>query len=69
MNKVSGSTTVKYFFFFSFLLLFFFPFFPPVAHLVRNLLTRLDVSWDFFFSTLNNFKGVLTPTSARQCST
>ena len=59
MNKVSGSTTVKCFFFFSFfsffsfLLLFFF-FFFPVAHLVRNLVTRLDVSSnpgteDFFF--------------------
>ena len=44
MNKVSGSTTVKCFFFFSFLLLFFFPFLFPVAHLVRNLLNRLDVS-------------------------
>ena len=39
MNKVSGSTTVKFFFFFSFLLLFSFPFFFPVAHLVCNLLT------------------------------
>ena len=58
MNKVSGSTTVKCFFFFSFLLIFLFPFFFPVAHLVRNLLTRLDVSsnpgtWDFVFPTLN----------------
>ena len=59
MNKVSGSTTVKcfLFFFFFFLLLFFFPFYFQVAHLVRNLLTRLDVSsnpgtWDIFFSTL-----------------
>ena len=57
MVEVSGSTTVKcffLFFFFSFVLLFFFPFFPPVALLVRNLLTRLDVSsnpgtWEFFF--------------------
>ena len=53
MNKVSGSTTVKCFFFYSFFL-----FFSPVAHLVRNLLTRLDVSsnpdtWDFFFPLLN----------------
>ena len=52
MNKVSGSTTVKCFFFFSFLLLFFFPFFFLVAHLVRNLLTRLGLSsnpgtWEF----------------------
>ena len=59
MNKVSGSTTVKGFFFFSFFLFFsfvviFISFFFPVAHLVRNLLTRLDVSsnpgtWDYFF--------------------
>ena len=57
MNKVSASTTVKCFSFF-FSVIFFISFFFPVAHLVRNLLTRLDVSsnpgtWDFFFSTLN----------------
>ena len=54
MNKVSGSTTVKCFFLFSFSVAIFLSFFSPVAHLVRNLLTRLDVSsnpgaWDFFF--------------------
>ena len=49
MNKVSGSTTVKCFFFCYLPSLLF-----PVAHLVRNLLTRLDASsnpgtWDLFF--------------------
>ena len=52
---VNNNRRVFFFFLFSLLLLFFFPFFPPVAHLVRKLLTRLDVSanpgtWDFFFS-------------------
>ena len=54
MNKVSGSKTVKCFYFLLLLIIIFF----PVAHLVRNLLTRLDVSsnpgtWDIFFPTLN----------------
>ena len=44
------------FFFFFFSVVIFLSFFPPVAHLVRNLLTRLDVSsnpgtWEFFFHT------------------